>query len=391
VIALFPLMVYLVLRWWDGTLGRTGFVAWLALAMAVQFYTLNEAFADMTAVWAGGLAIGFAMAGRGARRTVARLAGLTAVAYAGALVVSAPYLIYSLKHYQGALTRQQPAFSLPLIRLIVPESHQMFGLTPLITYSNHLGRTGIDDYVGVPLIVVLLLTAALSWRNRIGWLLAGAFAFVIALAVGPAVVVTSTDHTYRLPWAHLWGLPIARSAEPSRFIVFAVLVLAAALALWLAAPGRNKVLTAARWGLGLLAVAAVITDTPTSYPAVQPLPPGYQAPAGMHAVNPLPAFITEGMYRRYLHPGEIVVVLTHRGNAGMLFQVASGFYFRIAGGYINASLTPVDAIPHALTLLAHPSHTALKLQSPRLVPGRGMGQPRIEVVSRVNWRWPISL
>ena len=45
----------------------------------------------------------------------------------------------------------------------------------------------------------------------------------------------------------------------------------------------------------------------------------------------------------------------------MLFQAASGFYFRIAGGYINASLTPVDALPHALTLLAHPSSPALRL------------------------------
>jgi DNA polymerase III alpha subunit len=26
-----------------------------------------------------------------------------------------------------------------------------------------------------------------------------------------------------------------------------------------------------------------------------------------------------------------------------------------------------------------------------VVPGREMGQPRIAVVSRVNWRWPISL
>ena len=32
VIVLFPLMVYLVLRWWDGSLGRTAFVVWLAVA-----------------------------------------------------------------------------------------------------------------------------------------------------------------------------------------------------------------------------------------------------------------------------------------------------------------------------------------------------------------------
>ena len=86
VIALFPLMVYLVLRWWDGTLGRIGYVIWMTVAMALQFYTFNETFADMTAVWAGALVIGFAVAGRADWRNVARLAGLTAVAYAGAVV-----------------------------------------------------------------------------------------------------------------------------------------------------------------------------------------------------------------------------------------------------------------------------------------------------------------
>ena len=44
----------------------------------------------------------------------------------------------------------------------------------------------------------------------------------------------------------------------------------------------------------------------------------------------------------------------------MLFQADTGFYFRIAGGYINASLTPVNALPHAVTLLAHPSAAAIR-------------------------------
>jgi hypothetical protein len=359
VIALFPLMVYLVVRWWEGSLGRTWFVIWMALAMAAQFYTFNEAFAEMTAVWAGGLVIGCAVAGRPAWRKVARLAALTAIAYVSAVILSAPYLIYSLRHYQGALTRQEPAYSLPLIRLVVPASTQMFGVTPLISYSNHLGRVGIENYVGVPLIVILLVLAVFAWRDRLRRLLLIGFVFVIAIAAGPNLVVTSIRHPYPLPWARLWNLPIARSAEPSRFIVFAVLVLAIALALWLAAPAGGKLLTGARWGLGLLAVAAVITDTPTSYQAVDPAPPGYQLPAPAHPANQLPAFITDGLYRHYLRPGESVVILTHRGNAGMLFQAASGFYFRIAGGYINASLTPVNALPHPATLLAHPSKAAI--------------------------------
>jgi hypothetical protein len=333
----------------------------MALAMALQFYTFNEAFAEMTAVWAGGLVIGLAVAGRAAWRKVARLAGLTVIAYAGAVILAAPYLIYSLKHYQGALTRQQAAYSLPLIRLIVPMSQQMFGVTPLIRYSNHIGDGGIENYVGIPLILVLLLLAVFAWRNRISRLLLIGFAFVIALAVGPSLVLTSVRHTRRLPWAGLWSLPFARSAEPSRFIVFGVLALAIALALWLSAPSGSKLLKAPRWLLGLLAVAAVLADAPSSYQAVNPIPLGYKPPATMHPVNQLPAFITQGMYQRYLRPGESVVILTHRGNAGMLFQSAANFYFRIQGGYINASLTPVNALPHPVTLLAHPSKAAVRM------------------------------
>jgi hypothetical protein len=360
VIALFPLLVYLVLRWWDGSLGRTGFVLWTALVMALQFYTFNEAFFEMTVVLAGALVTGFAVAGRAHRGTVARLAGLTAIAYAGAVIASAPYLVYALQHRQ-VLTRMDPAFSLPLVRLVLPTTQQMFGVTPLESYSNQIGRTGLENYVGIPLLVILLLVAGFAWRSRLSRLLVIGFALVLVIAVGPNLVVTSTHHTRRLPWAGLWNVPIARSAEPSRFIVFGVLALAIALALWLAAPASSRLRYAARWGLGLLAVAAILTDSPTAYQAVNPVPLGYTPPAAMHPVNQLPPFITQGLYRRYLRPGETVIILTHRGNAGMLFQAAAGFYFRIAGGYINASETPINALPHQVTLLAHPSAKAVRM------------------------------
>ena len=159
----------------------------------------------------------------------------------------------------------------------------MFGLTPLIDYSDGLGRHGLDDYVGIPLLVILLLMAVFAWSSRVNRLLAIGFVFVLALAAGPALVVTN-NQVYPLPWAKLWSLPIARSAEPSRFIVFGSLALAIALAVWLAAPTKSKLLRAARWGLGLLAVAAIITDTPTSYQAVNPGPAWLYA-AGGHATG----------------------------------------------------------------------------------------------------------
>jgi hypothetical protein len=383
VIALFPLMVYLVLRWWDGTLRNSWFVIWLALAMALQFYTFNEAFFDMTAVLAGGLVIGFAVAGRGARRTVARLAGLAAVAYAGAVVLSAPYLVYALKHNQNSLSRQASEFSLRLVRLVLPWSDKLFRLKYLVHYSDYLGRQDIDDYLGLPLIVVLLLLAVFTWRSRLSRLLLLCFVFVIALAAGPALYIGGTARL-PLPWGWLWKLPIARSAEPSRFVVFAALALALALALWLARPSANKLATAARWGLGLLALAAILVDTPTAHQAVNPNQPGYQAPATMHAVNQLPPFITDGMYRRYLRPGETVVIITRRGNAGMLFQAAADFYFRIAGGFINASLTPQNAIPHPMTAAANPS-TAADRVFEAYVRSAGVGAILVEQAWELPW------
>jgi hypothetical protein len=364
--ALFPLLAYLVLRWRDGALRDRWLVIWAAAAMALEFYTFTEAF----------------FAGRAPRGRVARLAWLTAVAYAAAVVAAAPYLYYALRHTPGTFSRQRPGFSLNLVRLVLPWSDKVFGLRSLANYTGEVGRQGVDDYVGLPVLLVLLAVAFLTWRSKVTRLLVIGFAFVIVLAVGPELVV-GTSSPVQLPWAGLWSLPIARSAEPSRFLVFAVLALAVALALWLAMPG-GRLLRTARWGLGLLAVAAILWDTPTAYSAVNPIPPGYQPPATARQANQLPPFLTDGLYRQYLRPGEIVVVVTHRGNAGLLFQAEAGFYFRIAGGYINASLSTASGLPHAITALDHPTRSAQR-EFADYVRSNGVGAVIVEQAWEDPW------
>jgi hypothetical protein len=343
---LFPLMVYLVLLWRDGTLGRTGFVIWMTVALALQFYTFTEFFADTTVLLTAALVIGYAVAGRAGRRTVAQLAVLSAIAYAGALVLASPYLIYALQRYPSELTRQQPGYSLRIVRLILPSSDRLFGLRPLVAYSNGLGPNSVEDYVGLPALVILLLLAVFTWKSRLTRLMVSAFFVVVALAAGPDLIITDRP-VFALPWGWLWSLPIARSAEPLRFIIFGFLILSIALALWLAAPAASRLAQAARWALAVLALTAILAGLPTFNPAAAP-PPGRQVPAAsMRPLGALPAFITDGLYRRYLKPGEIVVVVSQRGNAGMLFQADSGFYFRIAGGYVNLSLSQQDPQPVA--------------------------------------------
>jgi uncharacterized Tic20 family protein len=325
VIMLLPLMLYLVLLWRDGKLGRRSFAGLLAVAMAAEFYVYNETFAEMTVLWVAGLLIGFAVARPADRQAVARLAGLVGLAYLGAVVLISPYVVYQLRHSPGQFTKVQAAFSLNLEELVSPRS-------------------------GILLLVIVLGLAVFTWSSRLTRLLVILLALIVVLALGPYPMVGARQFG-SVPWARLWYLPFVRSAQPLRLIIFGNLVLAIVVALWLAVPVGNRLLLAARWILGLAAVAAIVAYVPTASA-------GNVIPAGTSSARPtraLPAFLSSGLYRDYLRPGEIVVVVSDRGNAGLLFQADTNFYMRIAGGFINRSLSTATGLPAPVEVLRHPT------------------------------------
>jgi hypothetical protein len=126
-------------------------------------------------------------------------------------------------------------------------------------------------------------------------------------------------HTFTmLPGLMLGELPELNKAMPSRFAMYYMLAAAIMAATWLAtSPAR--VLT--RIGAGVLAILPLI---PTL--------------SSQHWSRPTrtPAFFAQGLYREYLKPGEVVVILPYgwRGNS-MLWQAETKMYFRMAGGYIG--------------------------------------------------------
>ena len=201
-------------------------------------------------------------------------------------------------------------------------------------------------YLGLPLLVILVLLAVFGWRRRVIRFLAVGFVIIVAFAAGPNLIVDGQS-LFWLPWGVMWNWMFLRSAEPIRFILFGYLALSMALALWLAAVDKGWLARAGRWVLALVALAAIFANLPTFAEVVVPPPPKNWTPAipSLQPANALPAFFSQGLYRRYLTPGEIVVVVSHRGNAAMLFQASTGFYFRIDGGFINSSLSRVDALP----------------------------------------------
>jgi hypothetical protein len=356
VIMLLPLMVYLALLWRDGKLGNVLFTCLLAIALTAEFYVFNEAFAEMTVLSAVALLLGFALARPEQRRTIARLARLAAVAWVAAVVLASPYQIYALRHYQAGFTKAIPANSLSL------------------SYFT-------DFPSGIPLLLIVLALAVVTWSSRLTRVLVIVFVLVVALALGPSLAAGSRQ-LGSLPWGRLWSLPLARSAEPTRLMLFGYLVLAIVVALWLAAPAGNRLLLAGRWVLGLAAVVTLLAYEPP--PAAMGSIPAGIASAAVPPADAMPAFISSGRYRDYLRPGEIVVVVSDRGNAGMLFQADTGFYFRIAGGFINAALTDATALPAPVEQLMHPSPAA-EQQFRSYVHQAGIGAILVEQAWSAPW------
>ncbi len=382
---LLPLLVYLVLLWWDGTLGRTGYVIWTTVIIALQFYTFVEYFADMSLMLVAALGLGLGLAGRELRPKVFRLARHTAIAYLGAMVLAAPYLIYALGNYPSTLTRQEPFFSLDLSGLVLPRHDRLLGMTWWAAAVSH--DMSATTYLGMPLLVILVLLAVLAWSRRMVRFLAIGFVIVVLFAAGPNLIVDG-HQLFPLPWGAMWNGMFLRSAEPIRLILFAYLALAMVLALWLAAVDRSWLARAGRWALALVAVAAIFADLPTFAEVVVPPPPKHWTPAipSLQPANALPAFFSDGLYRRYLTPGEIVVVVSQRGNAGMLFQAATGFYFRIDGGFINSSLSRVDALPPPVAAVSVLT-PANKLGFEEYIQNSGVGAIVVERAWSQEWMY----
>ncbi len=240
-----------------------------------------------------------------------------------------PYLVY-------ALTMSTPnlkATTRPdLASLVVPRPGSAAGIGWLAHLaarpSVSLAAASAAGYIGIPLLLVALVLAVTSWSSRIVRFLTCMLAFIVVVSLGPALYLEG-HRVGNLPWHGLWSLPFLRNAWASRLMLFAYLVLAVATAMFLARPRK---LIWLRWVLGLLVIFAVVQDTPVL--SIAP-----------HST--VPTFISSGAYRQHLRPGEIVVVVSNIGNAGMLWQADTDFYTQLAGGYINQALTSRTDLPEA--------------------------------------------
>jgi hypothetical protein len=342
---LLPLLAYQVVLWREKAISTRVFVGVAGITMAVQFYLFLETFADLTAVLAVAAVVGILVAGRAHRAEVVRLIKCLSAAYGVAFLLVLPYLAYALS---TKVPQLQAAGSLDLLSLVVPRPEATCGWQAALSvgqcdtstsFLHHLAvgpvQTSYGGYVGIPLLIVAVLAAVTGWSRLLVRFLALMLAFIVVASLGPALNFEG-GHVLTFPWAFVWHLPILRNAYPSRLMLFAFLTLAVMTAIWLAGTASKYW----RVPLALLVVYALYQDAPIVNVAPR---------------STVPAFIATGSYRHELSRGETVVVVSNIGNAGMLWQADTDFYLRVAGGYINQSITRRSDLPPQVQHLAHAS------------------------------------
>jgi len=156
-----------------------------------------------------------------------------------------------------------------------------------------------------------------AWRTAAGKLLIGAFLVALVASLGP-VLKLSGPTGIPMPWKLFMKLPLIHRALPGRFIMYAFLALAVALAVWMTTAKRSSWV---RWVVVAAGAVLLLPNLDLSFAAKAEPPP----------------FFADGLYRRVIAPGELIVPSGIPVGRSMLFQAQTGMYFRIPAGYFGSS------------------------------------------------------
>lgn len=340
-----PLMTLLVIRYMKNTISPRRFTGWFSAAGIVLFLTSTELFATtvLTGIIAAIAAI-ICWRDSETRKRLYRLFActLTSMVVIGVMLSPILYVMFTELGRQPELIHPARDFSADAANLLIPTRTLWAGGDTMAFVSRRFSGFLPEQsaYIGLPLLVLVGLYGWEFRKKPAACFLLLLLLGMVLLSLGPYLTVAGWNLPITLPWSLLGHIPVLQKALPARLSLYVSLVTALIAAWWLTKSRRRPAFRAA---LGLLVAA-------TMFPNIA---------AGLWAVRPPnPSFFTGPAVRASLMPGENIVALPYGINGdSMIWQAETGFYFRLAGGYL--ALTGPYAqqtIPQAFYAATAPAH-----------------------------------
>ncbi len=261
-----------------------------------------------------------------------------------AVLAAAPLAVQFLgpQRVHGAL---QPSnvYVTDLLNLAVPTSLQQVDPAGAqhvaASFSGNFGEQ--SGYLGIPLLIVIVVAAALHWRRPVVRIAAVIGVVAVVLSLGPHLHVNGTSTSMVLPWRIFQSLPLLDNVLPGRLMLFAFLCAAVLLGVFVD-DLRRRGWAARAAGTALVALVVVALLPRLDYPSTP---------------WSSPAYFTDGTAAR-LDGGKVVMLMPWPSvfaPEGMLWQVSAGDSFRMVGGYViqpdaqgHPINTPGDSITERL-------------------------------------------
>jgi hypothetical protein len=328
-----PLIALLTLKRLDAEISARRFAIFLAGLLTILFLSFPELFATVTIVSGFSLLLALALFGEEIRSRLIGLITPAIAAYAIAAAVLSPFLYYMLaRGYPHSPIWKTGNYSADLLAFVVPTETVMLGIARAAiaitrTFQGDIYENGA--YLGLAIILFVEVFRSHYWREPIGKFLTILFLVFVIASIGPTLHVAGRP-AFPMPWALIGRLPLLSIALPVRFMMYADLVVAVMLAMWLAAASATPL---PKWIAAAVILASVAPNPHASFWA-SPLD--------------IPAFFTDRTYTTELEPREIILPLPwgQRGNS-MYWQLQSDMYFRMAGGWTGIAPFEFTRMPVA--------------------------------------------
>ena len=311
---LLPLVALVVVRFVEGDLDDRGLALRLAVLFALQLTFSTEILFTASLALVVALALAFIFI-RTVRPRIKAIVRPLAGAYALAAVLTSPFVYYALTGFETGSINRPSLFNGDLLNFVVPT--HMIAILGGWHLSSHFPANDAERgaYLGLPTLAIIVwfglrFRRLASTRFLLAAVLASAFA-----TLGTSLWMNGRKVAW-LPWREVARLPVFNNVLPARFSLFTALLAAVIVALW-TVRSRGP-LTIALPALAMLALMptfwrADYRTTPERWP-----------------------FFTRSYYKICFPRNENVIVFPYGfwGNS-MLWQAESGFWFRMAGGYVQ--------------------------------------------------------
>jgi hypothetical protein len=321
---LLPLIVLVTLARLEESISGRSFVIALALLIVGQFLCCPEFVATLTLFGGVALVLGYWLFPE-YRIRIVRLLPQIAIAYLIMIVTVSGYLYYFFTGAVPGLSIDMSSLlSANTSNLLIPSPVNIFGSSRIAqTLCGGFNIYEAGAYLGPVAILVAYAYARSQWHQSRTRLLIALFLIATIASLGPFVFMAG-GRRIPMPWWLISRLPLFDKAMPSRVSVYSFLALAVIVTLWLQDRSRQP----KKAIIGAAAIVLFFLPNPSAAFWTRPVA--------------APPFFAKGLYRKYIAPGDTVLILPYgvEGESD-IWQAMSGMYFTMAGGYV--SLTP--AVP----------------------------------------------